>query len=613
MVKEQIKSPQPTKLGNDHDRPDNWKTARFWQDESKWYHPISLEEPDDIPIHGKTPSWVYERRGQEPPAPETPRSIETLLAEGYNLTDLGNAERLVKYYGSIIHYCEEFKCWLIWDNRRWERDYGTKINALAELATRQIYSEAADEPDLKQRKALADHGKASESDHRLTAMIHRAQSQMGIPVRANDLDDDPFLFNVLNGTINLKTGKLLPHDRGDLLTTLVPIEYNPKANYPLWMNFLQQVTDGDQSRINYLQRAIGYSLTGDNKSQVLFFLWGLGNNGKSTFIATIRKLTGDYGTRVSSDVFMIKDKTATGPKEGLANLRGKRFACCSELEDGKKLAVSLIKDLTGGETITVDRKYEHLFEYLPTAKLWLVGNHKPVIADTTLSIWRRMKLVPFNYIIPKDEIDPDLAQKLETELSGILMWAVEGCLSWQKQGLIEPQAVIDATAIYRHDQDILGDFIEDCCVVEHTATVPKAELRESYHEWCKTVGFDPVSNWTFKHRLVERGIGDSRVGKHRLWRGIRLTTEDDDKSDKLEVLPYKPLHKENTEEKVGEVVQSVTSKLIGKQNVTKVTPSGDISDYPAEPCKVCRGTDYWLSENDKWCCQKCHPEPQGGK
>jgi len=600
-----------TRLGSDH-RPENWKTTRFWQDEGRWFHPVDLEEPDKVPVHGKIPSWVYERRGQEAPAPEAPKSIETLLAEGYNLTDLGNAERLVKHYGSIIHYCEEFKSWLIWDNQRWERDYGVKINALAELTTRQIYSEATDEPDMKQRKALADHGKASESDHRLTAMIHRAQSQMGIPVRANDLDGDPFLFNVLNGTINLKTGDLLPHDKGDLLTTLVPIEYDNKAKCPMWLNFLQQITDGDQGRIDYLQRAVGYSLTGDNKSQVLFFLWGLGNNGKSTFIATIRKLTGDYGARVSSDVFMIKDKVATGPKEGLANLRGKRFTCCSELEDGKKLAVSLIKDLTGGETITVDRKYEHLFEYLPSAKLWLVGNHKPVITDTTLSIWRRMKLVPFNYIIPQGDIDPELPQKLETELPGILAWAVQGCLSWQEQGFSEPQAVIDATAIYRHDQDILGDFIEDCCTLEQTATITKTELKELYNEWCKEAGMEPVTQRTFKNRLIEKGITEGRIGKARYWRGIRQLGESD-KSDKIEPFPVKPLHEEDIREKAGKGVSPVTPRLKNKSLVTKVTQNDDIPEYPHEPCHVCQGSEYWLTSSNEWCCRKCHPEPEGAK
>ena len=603
----ETREPSPTtKLGNDH-RPENWQTARFWQDEGKWYHPVALEELDEVPVHGRIPSWVYERRGQEPPAPEAPRSIEAMLAEGYNLTDLGNAERLVKHYGSIIHYCEEFKGWLIWDNRRWERDYGAKINALAELTTRQIYSEATDELDSKRRKALADHGKSSESDHRLTAMAHRAQSQVRIPVRANDLDGDPFLFNVLNGTINLKTGELLPHDRGDLLTALVSIKYDPKAKCPMWLNFLQQITDDDQSRIDYLQRSVGYSLTGDNRSQVLFFLWGLGNNGKSTLIATIRKLTGDYGARVSSDVFMIKDKAGTGPKEGLANLRGKRFACCSELEDGKKLAVSLIKDLTGGETITVDRKYEHLFEYLPTAKLWLVGNHKPVITDTTLSIWRRMKLIPFNYIIPKGDIDPELPQKLETELPGILVWAVKGCLSWQGQGLREPQAVIDATAIYRHDQDILGDFIEDCCTLEHLATIPKAELKDKYHDWCKTTGLDPVSNWTFKHRLVERGVTDGRSSDHktREWRGIRLkTNEEVDKMDKTPPTSLKTPTQKGLQEEFAESSPNLS-------NLSK-KPLEDIPEYPTNPCSVCGSGDYWLSSKNKWLCSKCHPEPKEG-
>lgn len=614
MSKQQTKSLPIAKLGDNH-RPKNWETAVHWQDEMKWHHPVDPSVSDKVPVHGKIPAWVYERRGQEAPEPEASQSREAFLSEGYNVTDLGNAERLVKYYGSICHYCEEFKGWLIWDGKRWDKDIGVKINALAELTTRQIYSEAANEPDMNQRKALADHGKASENDHRLTAMVHRAQSQMGIPVRAKDLDDDPFLFNVENGTINLKTGELLPHDKGDLLTTLVPITFDLEAKCPMWLKFLEQVTDGDQDRIDYLQRAVGYSLTGENKSQILFFLWGLGNNGKSTFTNTIRTLTGSYGTRISSDLLMVKDRASTGPKEGLANLKGKRFACCSELELDKNLATSLIKDLTGGESITADRKNEHQFEFLPIAKLWLVGNHKPIIKDTTLSIWRRMKLIPFNFTIPKSEVDPDLPRKLEAELPGILAWGVQGTLDWLEHGFREPQVVTDATSSYRQDQDILGDFIEDCCMIEHLATAPKATLKEAYHEWCRTTGLDPVSNWTLKSRLTERGITDGRSSDHktRIWRGIRLLTELD-KLDKLKVLSLLPPCEEVTREVIGEVGSNCPVEAKVKPNLSeKSKKSADLPEHPTEPCRACGGGDYRLTDDNTWLCLKCHPEPRKGK
>jgi putative DNA primase/helicase len=334
------------------------------------------------------------------------------------------------------------------------------------------------------------------------------------------------MFNCINGTIDLHSGKLLPHKKGDLITVLVPIEYSPDASCSLWMKFLDRVTGSNVELVNYLQRAVGYSLTGDTRSQIMFFLYGLGSNGKSTLITTIRKLTGGYGAKANTSLFMAKDKNSGGPSEDLANLQGKRFVMASEIEDGRRLAVVLIKEMTGGEAIRADRKYEHEIEFQPVHKIWLVGNHKPVITDTTLSIWRRVKLIPFGVTIANKEIDPDLPAKLESELPGILAWAVRGCLEWQKYGLQEPKEVINATSDYRHEQDILGDFIDDCCLLKPTAAVTKHELKGAYEEWCNSTGNQPASQKTFKARLVERGIIEGKSGNARTWKGIALSSSE---------------------------------------------------------------------------------------
>jgi putative DNA primase/helicase len=234
-------------------------------------------------------------------------ATHTLVTGVFNLTDLGNAERLAKYYGHILHYCYERKRWLVWNRRVWEWDMGDKITALAKETVRNIYDEAADEPDEKRRKELASHAKSSESDHRINAMISLAESESGIPVKVTELDTNPWLFNCLNGTIDLRTGQLLPHRKEDLLTIIVAVEYHPDAPCPRWLTFLNRVTDGNTELQGYLQRAIGYSLTGDTKSQVLFFLYELGNNGKSTFSMTIRKVMGGYGERLDADDLMVKD------------------------------------------------------------------------------------------------------------------------------------------------------------------------------------------------------------------------------------------------------------------------------------------------------------------
>jgi len=461
----------------------------------------------------------------------SPRPVvtaSTVKHKTFNLTDLGNAERLVDQFGQQIRYCYIRKSWLVWNGKAWVWDSGDRIEGLAKQTVRNIYHEAANETDKTHRDKLVEHAKRSESSLKIKAMINLAQSEPGIPVVIPELDKDPWLFNCVNGTVDLKNGKLLTHRKEDLITVVVPVEYRPKATCRRWLKFLDQVTADDSDLRNYLQRAVGYSLTGNTKIQALFFLFGLGLNGKSTFVTTIRKIVGDYGERVNTDLFMARDRNSSGPKEGLANLRGKRFVTASELEDGRRLAISLIKDMTGGESIKADRKYEHEIEFSPTHKIWLSGNHKPVIPDTTLSIWRRVKLIPFTVTIAPKAIDPDLPLKLEAELPGILTWAVKGCRDWQRHGLKEPDVVSAATADYRHDQDILGDFLEDCCVLDLKTSISKAELKVIYKQWCEDTNIDPVTTKTFKTRLTEKGIteGKSSDGKTRIWRGIRTKNDD---------------------------------------------------------------------------------------
>lgn len=451
-----------------------------------------------------------------------PQAEAQPLPSVFNLSDMGNAERLSEQYRSNIRYCYECKRWLVWNGKVWEWDSGDKMTALAKRAIRSIYSEASREGDESKRKKIADHALKSESDYRIIAMLNLTQSEPSIPVEVSELDSEPYLLNCENGTVELHTGKLRAHSKEDLNTILIPTEYNPDAQCQRWLEFLSQVTGGDKELQGYLQRAVGYSLTGDTKSQVLFFLYGLGNNGKSTFITTIRKLLAEYAGRANTDLFMLKDKGMGGHREGLANLRGKRFISASELEEGRRLAVSLVKDMTGGETIRADRKYEHEVEYLPTYKIWLVGNHKPVVSDTTLSIWRRVKLIPFTVTIADNEIDPDLPAELEAELSGILTWSVNGCLDWQRDGLNEVSAVTTATRDYRHEQDLLGDFIDDCCAIKPGGVVGKKELQEAYTTWCEASSIESIGLKKFRAHLIEKGVTETKRINKRYWQGICL-------------------------------------------------------------------------------------------
>ena len=293
---------------------------------------------------------------------------------------------------------------------------------------------------------------------------------------------------------------------------------------------------------------------------------------------------------------MTKDKSASnGHKEGLANIRGKRLVIASELDDGRHLAVSLIKDLTGGENIRADRKYQHEIEFTPECKLWLVGNHKPVIKDTTLSIWRRVKLVPFTVTVPPDQIDEELTKKLESEYPGILAWCVKGCLDWLKHGLNEPNIVKAATNEYREDQDILKDFIYENCFLNKSVEIYQSDLYKAYKKWCEDNDFPHLGKRWFGERLQEKGIKSARGNANKaLWQGIRLY--DDEELVNLvnsdTHFPESFLHEESLE-KVSRKDGSTLTKL------TKL-------EYPGGKCNKCESEFFRLSdEGNYFVCDIC--------
>ena len=337
-----MKNPSTTKKTGtrDNHRPANWQTVRFWQDDELFYHPVipDTDNPGKSRIHGKIPDWVLERRG-EPPEPE----IETTADIGshHALTDLGNAERFADSWDHMVRYSYERKRWLTFTDKRWEWDPGAVTQRMAAHTVRGIYNEASNEPDYEIRAKIAKHALQSESDNRITAMLNL--SHYMVSINLEQLDNNGWLFNCQNGTLDLKTGKLKEHDMKDYITILAPVNYNPDATCPKWMEFLDFLTNNDIELQAYLQKAIGYSLTGDTTAQVIFMLYGLGSNGKSTFTSVIRKLLSGYGDKLDIDDLLMKDKGSnTGPKDGIASLLNKRFVLASEIPDGKKLNVGLV-------------------------------------------------------------------------------------------------------------------------------------------------------------------------------------------------------------------------------------------------------------------------------
>ena len=444
-------------------------------------------------------------------------------APAFNLTDLGNARRLVHHHGRDLRYCWEWRKWFVWDGRRWVKDRTGEVYRLAKETVAGIYQEASAEPDDERRKALAKHAMRSEAGARIKEMVDLARSD--VPVLPDDLDASPDLLNTESGTVDLRTGELRDHRREDLITKIAPVEYRSDAPAPAWEAFLERVLPSEELR-RFVQRACGYSATGDTSEQCMFINHGGGANGKSTFQEAIAAALGDYAMRAPTEMLLIK--RSGGIPNDVARLKGARFVAASETEEGRRLAESLIKDLTGQDTLSARFLWGELFDFRPTHKLWLSTNHKPEIRGTDTAIWRRIRLIPWSVTIPPAEQNKKLPATLRHELPGILAWIVQGCLEWRRRGLQAPDEVRKATGEYRAEMDVLAGFLAECCTLDAEYWEYAKDLYESYKRWCDENGERPEPQRKFGGRLGERGFKRDRGGSRGagIWRGVRLTEEE---------------------------------------------------------------------------------------
>lgn len=447
--------------------------------------------------------------------------------DGWPLTDLGNAERLVAAHGEDLRYCHPWRSWLSWDGKRWNLDDTGAVERRAKDTVRSMYHRLADIENREDARSLFKWAQKSESSGAARSMLSLAESEPGIPVRPGDLDLDPWLLNVANGTLDLRTGKLRPHRRADYFTKLSPVAYDPDAQCPQWLRFLGHTFAGDAELIEFVRRAIGYSLTGLTREQCLFLCHGPGRNGKSTFLKTVAAVLGeDYAQQAPAETLLTRDNR--GATNDIARLRGARLVTAVETPEGRRLDENLAKQLTGGDKITARELYKEFFEFTPVLKLWIATNHRPEIRGTDLAIWRRIRLIPFEVIIAEEETDEDLGEKLLTELPGILAWAVAGCLAWQADGLRAPAAVVEATNKYRAEMDQVGRFIEERCDTGPASSSKAAALFEAYRTWATDSGEYPVTARKFRDQLLERSYTyvkrgeDSASRTGNMWRGIGL-------------------------------------------------------------------------------------------
>ncbi len=448
-----------------------------------------------------------EHEEKSPEAKQIPSKVE----QGWEtaLSDVGNAERLVKRHGSKIRYCSSLGKWFIWNKKIWKKDNLGEIISLAIETARSIYQEVVLASDLSKQEKLSKHALKSQARPRLEAMIHLAQHM--VAVNQDELDSDPWLLNVENGTVDLKTGNLLPHDPEKLITKICNTEFNPDAKCPLWMDFLFKVMDENQTLVDFLQRVLGYSLTGITSEQCLFILYGTGRNGKSTLLEVFKTLLNDYSKKSEMQSFLAKRDG--GINNDIAGLAGARMVSAVEVGLGKSFNESLIKEITGQDTVTARFLYREFFEFIPQFKILLAVNSKPDIHGIDEGIWRRIKLILFGVKIPESEVDKNLLEKLKRELSGILNWAIKGCLDWQESGLGEPKEVEAATGDYRHEMDEFADFIESRLETAESLAVPESSLWakseqifSEFNSWANENGVEEMCKKKFGTAMREHGF-----------------------------------------------------------------------------------------------------------
>jgi len=444
-------------------------------------------------------------------------------------TDVANAERFVRLHGENALYCDPLGGWQLWKRHRWQRDTAGVVVEWAKYTARGIYMEATSAPTKGEAQDLARWAASSENEGRLAAMVSLSQSSR--PASPEQFDRNPWLLNVKNGTIDLTNGQLLDPKREDYITKLAPVVYDSGARDPVWDRFISDVTGGDEELARYLQRAFGYSLTGDTREEVLLLVLGPTATGKSTLLESFAAALGDYALKLPFDTFLQR-RDFGAPRPDIAHLRGARFVIALEASKGRQLDEAAVKEIVGGDTVTARFLYHDLITFRPVCKLWLGTNFAPQMNNLDTAIWRRVRRVPFEREFG-DTIDTTIKAHLRdtpTARSAILAWAVAGCLDWQHDGLGTPAIVASKTAELRAEMNPLREFIESCCIVGRDYSANARDVRRRYEEWAKTSGARPIGNKEWGDQL--RGLGtyrDSQRGPdgktQRLWVGLGIVSD----------------------------------------------------------------------------------------
>jgi putative DNA primase/helicase len=433
-------------------------------------------------------------------------------------TDLANATAFAVEHAQGHRHVRERGMWIAWTGTRWRRDATGDAERAAKATARALLDRATKVEDEDKRKRAVRWALTSQSGRGLRAMLTVAATEAALALEADALDRDPWLLTCANGTIDLRTGDLRPHDPADLITMATDVAYDAGAECPRWRAFMQEVFAGDAELIEFMRRFIGYCLTGDTREHVLAVFHGAGRNGKSTLIKIMQRLGGKHAVTAELSTF-LRARGDRGPRNDLARLHRARLVTGPESGEGRHLDESTVKEISGGDRLAARFLYGEHFEFVPRFKLVIVTNHRPKVDGEDDAIWARLRLVPFDVCFEGRE-DKTLAEKLEAELPGILTWAVQGCLDWQRDGLGQPAAVTNATASYRQDEDVLGAFLAERCVMD--GEIGPAELRLAYETYCNEIGEKPLAANVLGRKLARRGI--RRHKRAGVYRGVSLRT-----------------------------------------------------------------------------------------
>lgn len=474
----------------------------------------------DPPLSDSEVSKIARSISRYPPTSGPGVQIATYVENKNKAPDLDNAHRFVDENLSEIRYCEELGGWLLWDGCRWAPDRTRKIFELAKKSIDDELNKAIESSDDDYAKEMVRVRQAP----RIKALIELARTDQRIATTADVFNRDRHLLNCRNATVDLRDGSQKKPDRKDLITQVTSVAYEPNATSVVLSKFLGDITGNDQVYANFLKRLAGYFATGDTSAEILPFIYGPPQTGKSTFVEFLKRVLGDYAKTADFTTWLDNSHgTAGGPRGDIARLDGARLVVSVEVKEGSDLAVGLLKQVTGGDKMVARHMYSREFEFHPMFKIVLVANDPPRISNEDEAMWRRVLRVPFNHApaVPDPSLKRDLLdQKLSGEAE--LAWIVQGAVEFYEHGLAIPATVADSTESYRVEMDQLGQFFRERLMFDPDKQIMRAVLAEIYEAWCDEVGEKPLSRQKLYRRIVEQGGVSFKTSGHLGFSGVGL-------------------------------------------------------------------------------------------